>query len=287
MGKQIIGAKNIKRLNSIINDHGMQARKEDWTDLPEKIYSQPLDYKMTKIQKGHYDLMEEEFYTVIEDEEVAVTIVMNQMNKLQQITSGFIINEDRKPVNITDPLKNPKIQLIEQILEEINGKLLIFFSFKQSFENLKHYLTEKGIVYSALAGGFDQEFIEYNKKMFNEHEEPRVMLAQVSAAKYGHTLLGTEKQPCHTTFFFENSYSLDARIQAEDRNHRHGQRYPVTYLDCVGSDIDRHAVNALQRKLNLSEAILRLKTGSGKQHIEEEVDPVHNEAVMRRIMNGE
>ena len=82
------------------------------------------------------------------------------------------------------------------------------------------------------------------------------MVAQLTAGKYGHTLLGTKEMPCHTSIFFENNYDLDARIQAEARNHRHGQHYPVTYVDLVGTQLDKKIVSALQKKQKMASAIV-------------------------------
>ena len=79
----------------------------------------------------------------------------------------------------------------------------------------------------------------------------------VTAAMYGHTLLGTEEDPCHNTIFFENDYNLNARIQATDRNHRHGQKFPVTYHDLIGSDMDKVILNALIKKQSIADAIVK------------------------------
>ena len=82
------------------------------------------------------------------------------------------------------------------------------------------------------------------------------MIAQLTAGKYGHTLLGTKNMPCHTTIFYENNYDLDARVQAEARNHRHGQNYPVTYVDLIGTQLDKKVVFALQKKQQMATAIV-------------------------------
>jgi len=82
-----------------------------------------------------------------------------------------------------------------------------------------------------------------------EDPDCRVILLQADAGKYGHTLVGTEDDPCGTMLFFENTYSLDTRSQIEDRIHRMGTvAESCLYVDLSGSDIDERIARALQRK---------------------------------------
>jgi SNF2 family DNA or RNA helicase len=79
----------------------------------------------------------------------------------------------------------------------------------------------------------------------------------VQSAKYGLTLLGGPgADRCATTIFYENDFSLDARIQAEARNHRIGQDQPVVYVDLLTSDIDRVVVRALTKKQDVATSII-------------------------------
>lgn len=55
--------------------------------------------------------------------------------------------------------------------------------------------------------------------------------------------------------FYENTYSLDDRSQIEDRPHRHGQNYAVSYIDLVGTPLDYDCVEALQRKEGVFQAV--------------------------------
>ena len=96
--------------------------------------------------------------------------------------------------------------------------------------------------------------------MFNNNNTVRYLIAQTSTAKEGLTLLGLETNPCHTTIFVENTYSLINRTQAEDRNHRHGQvADQVSYYDLVGSKIESRIIKALQTKKDLVKSVLEGK----------------------------
>jgi len=72
----------------------------------------------------------------------------------------------------------------------------------------------------------------------------------------GHTLLGGPNQPCYTTAFFENNFVLVDREQSMDRNHRYGQKSPVSYYDFVSSEIEKHVLKALHDKKSLVQAVI-------------------------------
>ena len=255
MNKQIIGAMNEDTLTKRMNEVGFIAKKKDWTDLPDKLYTR-REFDHGAAVAKHYGQMRKDLVTAIEDDVISADMVLVQLGKLQQISSGFIMNEDAKAINIIEPGKNRKIKLLFEIIEEIPSKILIFCRFKQSIKNIIEVLSDKTILYTALTGGMSLDEIKTHKDQFNEGQA-KLMVCQVQAAMYGHTLLGPEDNPCHNTVFFENDYNLNARIQAEDRNHRFGQKFPVTYHDLIGSDMDRVILNALSKKLSIAEAIVK------------------------------
>ena len=82
------------------------------------------------------------------------------------------------------------------------------------------------------------------------------MLGQSKAIKYGHTLMGLPNDPCLTTIYFENSYSLDDRAQSEERNQGEGQQGAIHVVDYVSSPIEERVIAALQRKEDVAAAIM-------------------------------
>ncbi len=86
---------------------------------------------------------------------------------------------------------------------------------------------------------------EKEKHKFNTDDDTQVAMCQSSSTKYGLTLLGTEARPCYNTLYYENIYDLNVRIQTEDRNHRHGQKYPVGYMDLISSPVEKKIVDTL------------------------------------------
>lgn len=256
MNKQIVGSKNEEELHALLTEWGFRAKKKDWTDLPEKLPAINRYNEMLPAQLKAYEEMEDDFVTYVMGEAVEAGIVITQLLKLQQISSGFIIDGDGKEIDLVPT--PPKLDDLHDAMEEIEGKMLIFTHFRYTTTQL-HTRLRDDFNPAIMIGGMGDEAIEAEKKKFAEDPTCRQFIIQDATGKYGHTLLGNQKverEACHTSYFYENGYSLDTRLQAEDRNHRHGQTYPVGYFDSVSSSVEEKAITALQRKQDVADAVV-------------------------------
>lgn len=260
MAKKVMGAQNLDVLRLRTGHAAFRAKKKDWTDLPEKVWAKPRDIEMSPAQKRAYVEIANEFVLELgPDDYVTVEMAITVKNKLQQIASGWIFDNEKNVRELVPFSENPKLNETRDIIEATagaGGKLLVFYFFKPTRQYLEQLAEDMGIKAVFLESGLKDAEFQARKKQFNEDDETVVAFCQTDAVKEGHTLLGTKNRPCHNTLFFENTYSLYARSQAEDRNHRHGQEYPVVYHDLAASKEDRAIISALQKKASLQEALL-------------------------------
>ena len=200
--------------------------------------------------------MHDEFVLELETGIVAVDVAVSKYEKLSQIQCGFIIDEGQMTRELVQPTQNPRLCVLQSLLEQIPGKTIVIYRHRAVFDLL--YLFGNLDEPAYIKGGMKPEEIAKQKDRFNNDPECRVLLGQAEATKYGHTLLGGEadRDHCSTMIFFENSYSLDTRTQVEDRIHRRGQRGEnVLYIDLAGTELDRRVVRALQKKEDLYDAV--------------------------------
>jgi SNF2 family DNA or RNA helicase len=252
MNKVVIGVINGEQLTERLAAISWTATKRQWTDLPEKLYT-TRNYELTSVQKQLYKKMFNDMLVEIADKPISVNQAVHKYSKLQQIGSGMMIDEQGEATPIMEFKEVPKVQLLDEILEGVSGKIIVFAHYRASVEALSAYYA-----CPTLRGGMSEDEISRVVNEFNNGDS-RVLIAQVAAAKYGLTLLGNDKLLCHTTVYFENTYQLDARIQSEDRNHRHGQHNAVLYIDLVGTPVDAKIIRSLQTKDDLSKTILGIK----------------------------
>ena len=267
-GKMVIGAKNEEWLAQLIDPWAFKAEKKDWSDIPPKLYTTRY-YKLPPSLRYKYDSMLHDFIVQLEDQNVAVEAAITKYIKLAQIQRGFIIDEDGK-VNVLATVKeNPTLDLLGEILQEVEGKVLIVYRHIWVGEllasELKH-LNPARVMGKAHMDKLDLT-VEGEKEKFNGDNTCRVGLLQQAAAKYGHTLLGGEEPEnrCSTMVFYENDYSLDARSQVEDRINRHGQQQDCLYIDLVGTELDKRVTQALQNKQDIYESIMQYVTSPSER----------------------
>lgn len=256
--KQVVAAKNAPQLAALMAPHVFQAKKKDWLPgLPRKDAT-IRDYEMSGEQKAQYQSMEKEFLLELEDETITVDVAIAKYEKLAQIQTGFIYDDEHVVHELVELSENPRINLLRQILEEeVSGKTVVVYRHRAMLPVLTDAFSQYNPAW--IKGGMKPDEVEEQKLRFNTEPGCRILLAQAEASKFGHTLcLQPDDDKCRTMIFFENSYSLDTRSQIEDRIHRRGQTGEyVLYIDFSGSDLDRRIVRALQRKEELYKSVFK------------------------------
>lgn len=261
MGKQIVGVRNEDKLQTVLDEFALVALKEDWAKhIPPKIYA-TRTLEMSKEQQKHYRAMERDFYTMIEGEDIEAQLVLTQMVRLQQITSGFVRDENGKDHLLAASVRDiPKIAATLDIVDEARGKVIIFCTSTTSIANLVEALGNNKP--AVIRGGMTDAARKQARDDFNKNPACRTMICHIESGGIGLTLLGEQEtggdgdDACSTTIYFENSFSLEARKQSEDRNHRHGQLFNVTYYDFASSSIEKKTVLALQKKQQIVDLIM-------------------------------
>ena len=80
----------------------------------------------------------------------------------------------------------------------------------------------------------------------------RFFVGNPKTGGYGLTLTSS-----HTVVYYSNDYSLEVRMQSEDRAHRIGQKEKVTYVDLIAEGtIDEKIVSALNSKIDLASKVM-------------------------------
>jgi hypothetical protein len=255
--KKIVGAKNEDQLQELIRRTSFVAKKRDW-GLPGKSEYSLEKVEVTPQQAKHYKEMDDDFVTYLDSGvEVTADVVISKMMKLLQISSGFVYVEGAAHF-FEDPKKLPKMQRLLDNMEEANGKVIVCYHYSASGDALLEVL--KGYNPAVIRG---QQWMKQNgldvdseKTKFNEDPNCRVAVCQISATKYGHTLIGAPGDRCETMAFYESTYSLDDRSQVEMRNTYFDQEWTNLYLDYVGTEVEAGVAKALQMKDNIVEAII-------------------------------
>ena len=251
----IVGFRNLDELSRKLAFFSFRVLKEDCLDLPSKVYS-PRHVELTKEQEKAYNDLETFAITQLNNNTLSVTNTMTMLLRLHQITCGYLPTDNGQP---PVPLKNNRMDELLNVLEETEGKVIIWANYRYSIfdieKNLKKKFGEDSVV-TYFGDTKDQDRQEIVKSFQDPKSPVRFFVANQQTGGYGLTLTAA-----HTVVYYSNNYDLEKRIQSEDRAHRIGQKKSVTYVDLISpGTIDEKIVEALREKINLADQVLKEDT---------------------------
>lgn len=237
--------RNLDKLRELMAPYTYRVTKEECLDLPPKIY-QVHPFELTHSQRNLYNTVKEEKRFLRADGEIDLFSALTMINKLRQITSGFIL-VDGKATELSEA--GPRMDALKEIVEDCEGKIIIWASFREELRQISTMLMEYGVV--EYHGGTKTKDRDIAIDSF-QNGEARIFVANPAAGGVGLTLTAAS-----TVIYYSCSYSLEERLQSEDRAHRIGTHHPVLYIDLVAVDtIDEKIAASLQSKEEIASAIL-------------------------------
>ena len=248
---QIVGYKNLKELNGLLDNFSYRIRKQDCLDLPDKVYTKRV-VELTPEQARMYSDLKKIALGICEEGTVTPTTILTQLLRLQQVCSGHVKLDD----GAIKTFSSAKIKEVEAVVEEIDGKAIIWANFTHDIESIVELLTkmygEDSVVSYYGATSTDQR--DYAMSSFqNPDSLVRFFVGQPRTGGYGLTLTQAS-----TVIYYSNSYDLEVRLQSEDRAHRIGQVNKVTYIDIIAEKtVDEKVLQALRSKIDIASVVLQ------------------------------
>ena len=225
--------------------------KSECLDLPEKLYTKRT-VAMTMEQMKAYTEMKKAAMTFLENEKMmSAATVLTQLIRLHQITCGHVKTDD----GYVMPIKNNRIQELLNILEETNGKVIIWAVYRHDIQAIEKaigdiYGKESVASYYGDTKDIDRQHIV--DRFQDSDSSLRFFVGNPKTGGYGLTLTAS-----HTVIYYSNDYSLEVRMQSEDRAHRISQISKVTYVDLIAEGtVDERIVKALNNKIDLASQVM-------------------------------
>jgi SNF2 family DNA or RNA helicase len=249
--QQIIGYRNLDELTDRIDRFSYRVLKKDCLDLPEKTYTARY-VTLTPEQAQMYTRIQREAMVMFEDGQMTTApAIITQLLRLQQVMSGHLKTDDGEMK--TFPTR--RMDALEEILEEHDGKAIIWSRFRHDILAITDMLTKrfgKGST-AAYFGDTPDDVRNDIVRNFQRPEHPlKYFVGNPATAGYGLTL--TE---ANLVVYYANDFNLETRIQSEDRAHRIGQKNNVTYIDLISEGtIDERIVQALRAKIDIGAKVL-------------------------------
>ena len=270
----VVAYRNIDEMVKSVKPYTFFARKDDCLDLPDKIY-ETVYVDITTEQKRMYDQLvldgitkvresnpelevpdgmtpDEELWWYVQQSMGDTKGIVKSENalttllRLQQIIGGWATDD----LGAVHPLKSNRIKTLMDSVAGIDESIIIWARFKPEInaivEELKKVYGNDSVV--EYHGGVDMADRADNVKKFQD-KKARFFVGNAHSGGIGLTLTAATYM-----IYYSNDFSWEARAQSEDRAHRIGQDFNVTYLDliCMGT-VDEKIAKALLSKKEMAE----------------------------------
>ena len=245
----VVGYRNLGELSEQLKPFSYRVLKDDCLDLPKKTYMKRI-IQLTDEQKKLYKQMKEQALAFLNGKMTTTVTVITQLMRLHQITCGHFKADDGS----VQEVNSNRLDELMDILEEMEGKAVIWAHYRHDIENIVNALEKK----------YPGETVTYYGDTSTEDRQKAIKLIQDPESKvrfivgtpqtggYGITLTGAS-----TMIYYSNGYDLEKRQQSEARIDRIGQEKPMTYIDIIAEGtIDERIVKALRTKVNIATEIM-------------------------------
>jgi len=241
--------KNLDELSETLQGFSYRVLKEHCLDLPPKNWIK-RHIMLSKEQQKVYDQMKKAAMAVLNGKVTSTMTVITQLMRLQQITCGHFVADDGS----TQEIKNNRITELMDVLDEIEGKAIIWGHWQKDIQNIVDEIEKvhgPGSVVSYY-GLTPQDERQDNIRKFQSDPRCRFLVGTPSTGGYGITLTAA-----NTVIYYSNGYDLEKRLQSEDRAHRIGQKKNVTYIDIIAEKtVDEKIVKSLRDKINIASEVM-------------------------------
>ena len=236
-------------IKGLISSKSITWDKSQCLDLPS-ITTRNMTCELTKEQKEVYKSMSTEMISIINNDLYTAQIVLTQLLRLTQITSGFLKSEEC--FNRFSP--NPKLELLKEIIETIpkDKKIIIWAIFHADSDLIHKELGQSSVVFNGTIKDKDKE---KNLYKFNNDPLTRFIICHPNSGGMGLNL-----SVANYSIYYSVNYSFEQYAQSRERFNRPGQKFKMTEYRLLCKDtIDEKVLDILDRKQKINDFIRGVK----------------------------
>lgn len=268
--------RNLDELTDRLKPYSFRITRAECFDLPPKIYQKHY-FNLTKTQRDAYNRLRDEFIMELDaTTRVSVALVLTRYLRLQQVASNYwpgstetpcptcdgadldcatckgegTINVPSEPT-IIDTAHNPRIDALNAVIDEAPDKQFIVWArFHNDIDDVLRALAARKISSVRYDGLVPQQERGPNLINFQAGHAQAFVSNQQAGGR------GLKISAADFVVYYSNNFSLENRLQSEDRPIDAKKRTPLSIIDLVAEEtIDEHIVSALRNKQALADII--------------------------------
>jgi len=216
--------------------------KKQCLDLPP-VVTVTREVPMTPQQNKYYKMLKEQLMVKAAGEVISAVNAGVAVNKLLQISCGAAYTDEKEVVEFD---AKPRLNVLEEILEETDRKVIIFALFRSSIDSIVAHLRKAGYNVDTIHGDVSAGRRGTIIKDFQTTDQIKVLVMQPQATAHGITLTAAD-----TVVFYGPLMSVEMYTQCIARADRKGQDSDkVTVVHIESSPIEKKLFTAMNTKVN-------------------------------------
>jgi SNF2 family DNA or RNA helicase len=216
-------------------------------ELPELI-ERTIDIEMGPKQAKVYKQMEEHAHTLIAGHEITAMNAGVVLNKLLQISLGFVYSKDKQVVALDN---EERLSAIVDIVNSTDRKVIVFAPFVHSLEGISKKLTSEGYTVKQVSGSTPKGERDQIFNLFQNTDTPKVLVAHPQCLAHGLTLTAAD-----TIVWAAPITSLETFDQANARIRRVGQKHKQQVIMLQATKVEKKAYARLRSKQQVQNLLL-------------------------------
>ena len=231
-------------------------RLDECVDLPPVIHSTrevKMTAKQTVVEKALMDTFRAEFA----EGKVTAANEGVKLNKLLQVSAGFIYLSDGRPVHIPNL---DRMKVVQEVVESAEAKVIIFAPYIELVSMISKHLTKNKMSHAEVTGQTSKRQRDQIFTAFQHTSKYHTLVAHPGTMAHGLTLTSA-----NVVCWASPPPSLEIYEQANARVSRPGQKLHQLIVHIQSSKVEEKVYKRLQERARLQGLLLSLF--QGVQHV--------------------
>lgn len=219
--------------------------RSDCDDLPELLRGQ-VDFELLPVQKRlHNELVRGALARLdggelIPPAEGGVLVI-----RLQQIASGFVVDDEGNVVDLMPDNENPRLIALMGAARECPGKFIVWCRFREDVVRVHRFLNTQAFGAVHYYGGTTKKQRVYHEEAFRNSPHCKALVGQYQAGGQG-----LDFSAAGDIFWYSHTSDLLRRRQADERaTQMGGRKIGVTDIVAAGSNDEKMLADLESREV--------------------------------------
>ena len=229
---------------------------DEVTELPPRVINY-YSADMGPFQHKAYMEMKNRAVTLIDDGKVDALNAGAVMSKLLQIALGVVYKRDGTEARLDN---KPRLQLILDLVDSAQQKVILFSAFKSGVRQLSEMLTDNKVDHAIVTGDVPYKQRNAIFSAFQDTRRYKVLVAHPACMSHSLTLTSAS-----TTIWAGPHTSLDVFMQANARTYRVGQTHKTLIAMVGGTGVEQRIYRLLGRNEAVQNRFLDIIKGQTEE----------------------